>query len=299
MKKLVTIILVAAGVLISMTFSAHAAITDAVAAVVDGEIITRSEVDEAAQLLTQKTGESAQWKLALEKLVEQHLIAKQAKRFRITISEEELAMAIEQIKKRTKMSDETLRKEIAKRGITWEQYTSGLKKEILTGRTLGYAMRSEMKFNEKGLKKFYLKNVTKFKRQGKIRMLHMVVPLAADVDALQRVREEMNRGADPLEAGKALIGVSPYDTGMIPLGGLKEPFLSAIAETPVGNATRIISTPEGHNLLFITERTDAAIAPFEEVRGEVEALFVKEGEKEFLQNWVQQLKDEAEIKYMQ
>ena len=68
---------------------------------------------------------------ALNMLIEQKLADQEIKRYKISVSDQEINNAIEGIKKTTFITDEELREELSRQGLTIEEYRKQIKEEIL------------------------------------------------------------------------------------------------------------------------------------------------------------------------
>jgi parvulin-like peptidyl-prolyl isomerase len=147
-------------------------VLDRIDAVVNGRVITKSEVDKAVEVESlsggAKTGKTVQElrKEALDSMIDRILILEEARKFNIvTVTDEEVEKAYESIKKGFS-SDTEFEKALKKDEITTDELKDNLRDQILA---LKYIDRRIKFFIRVGLdeqKKYYEDNKDKFGGKG-------------------------------------------------------------------------------------------------------------------------------------
>lgn len=120
------------------TSPVRAEIVDGVAFVVNGEVVTLSELEERAgrQLPPRATEADAQQrrrdllKRVGEELVAEKLVEKQAEALGLTPSEPEIDAAIEEVVKANKIDAATLAAALAQQGLTMDKYREMLSAQL-------------------------------------------------------------------------------------------------------------------------------------------------------------------------
>jgi parvulin-like peptidyl-prolyl isomerase len=109
---------------------AQAVLVDRIVATVDSRAITRSELDERMKRnkLTRND--------ALNELVDEYLIAKDAVAKSITVSDEEISRAIEEVKKSNAIDDAQFDAALKAQGYTQQQYRTSIGLQLLQLRWL-------------------------------------------------------------------------------------------------------------------------------------------------------------------
>ncbi len=113
---------------------------DGIAAVVNKQVITLSQVEAEAKLAANHLRQqgiavpdaSVLRRQVLQNMISDELIRQEAERLNITVTDEQLARAVQSIAERNRITTDTLRKEIEKGGLDWNAYLTNLRKEIRT-----------------------------------------------------------------------------------------------------------------------------------------------------------------------
>ncbi|RUM40433.1 MAG: hypothetical protein DSY80_10280, partial [Desulfocapsa sp.] len=153
------------------TQSSQAEIIDSCVAVVNNDVITLSEVNEAGQAIFQRIAEqvpSEQLGRALqqarhtviEKLIEKKLLVQQAKLMNISVSDEEVDRALQRMLEQNNTSKEKFRDELTKMGMTEKQYRENLRDQILGSRLINYEVRSKVIITEDKILDYYDQHYT-------------------------------------------------------------------------------------------------------------------------------------------
>ena len=77
--------------------------------------------------------------------------------------------------------------------------------------------------------------------------------------------------------------------------GINATFKGAIEGLAVGTPAEIISLSGTHILLYLAERKEAGAQPFEEAVDKVQESFRRRGEEKLFRDWVEKLKQKAQI----
>jgi peptidyl-prolyl cis-trans isomerase SurA len=128
-------------------------VLDSVVGVVDGEVITLSDLDEAmprygkahifneGNLLDKEIKLRQARKEVLDMLIEERLLQRVGQRFGITVEDAEVDGAIEQMKQGANINEEAMLQELAAQGFTMEGYRHYLKAQIRRSRIIETTIR--------------------------------------------------------------------------------------------------------------------------------------------------------------
>ncbi len=159
MRKLNILICLCCFVLISFLSLAQANIIDSCVAVVNDDVITLSEVNEAGKPIFQRIAEQVapeqlaealkqSRKTIIKKLIDKKLLMQQAKLMHISVSDQEVDHALARILERNNTSKERFKAELAKMGMTEEQYRQNLREQALGSKLINYEVRSKIVITE-------------------------------------------------------------------------------------------------------------------------------------------------------
>src|SRR5271170_8410785 len=117
---------------------AHGELLDRIAAIVNDGLVLKSELDEQMEAVTKRLQEqkvelppeSVLRQQVLERLILQEIQAQRAKHVGLTISDEQLNGALQEIAQRNKIPFDELPTALAAQGVDYKQYRESLRKEL-------------------------------------------------------------------------------------------------------------------------------------------------------------------------
>ena len=149
------ILLLFLSLLVLQVSSALANIIDSCVAVVNDDVITLSEVNEAGKPMFQRVAEQVPpeqladalkqaRQTVIEKLIEKRLLVQQAEQMQISVSDEDVERALAQILERNSTTMEQFKSELAKMGMDEQQYRENLRDQLLGSKLINYEVRSKV-----------------------------------------------------------------------------------------------------------------------------------------------------------
>jgi parvulin-like peptidyl-prolyl isomerase len=275
---------------------ALSSVVDGVAAVVDGRVITRSEVEELAATRSRLDARSAgAVREALDLLIEKALVEKEAARYGIDTSEEEVDRGIADVRSRNSMDAEAFEGALRAQGIAYGAYRSEIRREILKAKVAGPVLRARLDgAREDELRAYYLKNVSAFREAEEVRLGHL--ELSADRGAAEAARTKIAAGADPRESARTVPGAGGYaDLGWMTPESLSEAVREAIQTVAAGGVTDVVELGGKCHLFLVTEKKKGRVPPYEEILELVRQRYFEEKEQELYGAWLDSLKQNARI----
>ncbi len=299
---------------------AEGAVVDRVVAVVNNEIITLSELRTADSQATSPLfeqlgianatpGEKKRLQGTLRFLIERKLQLQAASRRGITVGEDELQQALEEIKIRNGIaSDNALQRLLAEEDLTLQDYLKEIKEQILILKLVNREIRSNVVLQEHELSTYYRRHAEEFQgpEQVSIGQILLTVPANATPAMIEEIRRramelhaELSSGASFQELARAHSqGPDAADGGR--LGWFKEGELmevvdQAVFSLQVGEITMPVRTPIGFHIFKLFDRTGKGPLPFEAVRNRVEERLFLEKVEWAYRSWLKRLRDQAYV----
>jgi peptidyl-prolyl cis-trans isomerase SurA len=178
-------------VLLAWPAVADARVVEKIAALVGDDLILQSEVeDRAAPLLADiaaiaNPGEreartNAIRREILERLIDDQLLAQQATELKLTVSNDEIDRAIEQIKRDYGLDDAQLKDELRKQGLSMAAYRINTKREILKYRVLNIAVGSKINVGDSEVQSYYDRHMKSANIQVRASHIFLAIPENAD-----------------------------------------------------------------------------------------------------------------------
>jgi peptidyl-prolyl cis-trans isomerase SurA len=172
MKTLAFFLLTAGGFLLfSPNLSGE--VVDRIAALVNGDVITLSEVDQMGgpfleQVRQTSTAAEREEKMKkarveiLEHLIESKLLEEEMKKRKIEVPERDVDAAINDVLKNSGFTEVELRKYLVREGMTYSAYRQKVKDELGKMRLVNREIKSKIVINEDEMRKYYRDNQEKF-----------------------------------------------------------------------------------------------------------------------------------------
>lgn len=300
-----------------------AEVVDRIVAVVNDDVITLSELNEEGNayfetLIKRVSAKQLQDEMpklkqeVLSQMIDQRLIEQHAAKLEIKISDDEVNQTITTMLTDNNATREDLKKDLARKGMSEEQYKKQLRNQMLQSRLIGREVRSKVVVTDEMVKKYYTANYTATKGATGYHILQMGFlwgdeqkqkSAAEAKQAAEQAKAQLDDGKTFAEvAGEMSDLPSKVDGGDIGVFQQDElaPFMKDIilAMKP-GNVSSIIETPNGYQILKLVsildgEQLSAAIPA--NIKKEIETkLYQQEGE-ELYKKWVSELRTQAFIK---
>ncbi len=294
-------------------------VIDRIVALVNNEVITLSELEEAGSRLfrqlieTTPPGEREE-KLKkarreiLEQLIENKILEQEIRKRKVEVSEREVDTAVAEILKHNRLTENELKMALAKEGISYAAYRRQIRDDLGKMRLINREIKSKIVVNEEDLKRIYQEKIKEFMEPVEVKLQQIFIPgprsgageelknLEAKVENLWR---RARQGEDFTElARRYSLGPEAKDGGI--LGYFKKneliPELEEIAfKLKIGEISDIVRSSHGWHILRLLERKGGNPKPFAEVAPKIrEAQLQQEAEKKF-QEWLQHLKSKAYI----
>jgi peptidyl-prolyl cis-trans isomerase SurA len=298
----------AAGVALFFSGQAFAVVVDRVVAVVNKEIITQSELDESAKSRAQEQKISREE--LLNRMIEKKLELQSARRKGIYVKDDELKVALEDIKQRNGFeSDEALKRAVSNEGVSWESYLANLRDELTLFKLIGREVDANLLVTDEELKRYYETNKDAFLLPPRVRLrqIFLSAPSNASPEQVERVQKRVqeievllkNEGKDfarlAEEHGEGPERRAGGEIGFFHRGELAPAIEQVVFELSEGEVSGVIRSPAGFHLLKVEERKAEDPKPFDQVRKQVEAEVVAKKREELRQKWVSELWTESYV----
>lgn len=284
----------------------HGVIIDGVAAVVDGEVITISEVravvKERAFIQDLRIESEAG---ALEYLIEKKLMEKAAKLAGNEVSDAEIDIVIKDVLKRNRITEDELKRSLEEEGLSYNAYREAIRTQILKTKIIGREIRGQVVATEEDLRKFYEENSQLFRQEDEYRIQKIVIKVPQGADAnkyyehAKKLRERILNG-EAFEAIASIYSSDPSsqfggDIGFVKVSELNPKIAEAVAGMKEGGISNVIPIGDAYYIIRVVERRMGKVMEFENVRKRVEELYLeRETEKRFRQ-WIKNLRQKATI----
>jgi peptidyl-prolyl cis-trans isomerase SurA len=306
---------------------------DRIAAVVNDDVITLSELEESGREYLERIREKAPpdqvdamleegRKRLLDKLVNQHLISQQAAKANIHVSEQELESSYAEQLQNMGLSKEEFRDKLKQSGLSVEKYKTDLRSKILRDKLIRFEVRSKVVVTEEMMQEYYATKYSEKVEDGGYYLLQMGFtwgdseevqnsPELLEADkarARQRAEKARQRILDGADFGTIARQFSNLpsaddggDIGVFQKDEMAAYMRDAIVELDVGEISPILETPIGYQFFKLLSRkkdTGVERIPFEAVKEDIHQKLMERNFKKIYGQWVDEIKKSSYIKKM-
>lgn len=314
MKKVCLIAMLVAAV------PAWAELVDRIAAVVNRDIITLSEVEARAAPELQRVAaegdpskraelRKAALKRSLDGLIGEKLMESQLKELNIDVADAEIDLAIDDVKKQNNIDGAQFEQLLSSEGYTLATYRAFMKKHLARMKLVNLKVRSKVKVSEEDIKAEYQRAAKAESEDAEVHARHILVQVAAKAtpEQIEAARKKavalMEEAKVPNTDFAALAkkkseGPSKDDGGDLGFfrrGVMVPEFERAAFTLPIGGVSDPIRTKFGWHVIKVEERRALAVKPYEELKDGLREKILRNQLEKYTDQYIQELRSQAVV----
>lgn len=296
-----------------------AVVVEKVMAIVNGDIITLTEMQEqSVPLIRKMVMESSDRsapprvddteKQVLKRLIDQRLQLQEARSQGITTSAAEVDAYIEDLKKNANIkSNEEFQQVLAKEGLSLPKLKKDVEDHLTILKIVGKEVRSKIIISEQDVRKAYEDEIDKFVEPTQVRLRYILISLPKDVspEATSQEKKKAEEVLIKLKKGEDFSQVAKKDSagpmadmggdiGYVKKGDLHPDVDKVAFSLREGQISDIIPLPSGFVIIKVEERR-TPIQPYVEVADQIrEKMYGKRVEDKY-REWAQALQAKAYV----
>ena len=297
--------------------AANRQVVDRVAALVNGEVVTLSDLTERAgaewaridRMDPGKEKDAARvatLKRVFDLLVAERLLQDQAKTLQLEVTDAQVDAAVGDIKTRNRFDDAQLDQALAEQGLTRSEFRSQIRRELETYQVLQYKVRGRVKVTDDDVRNYYQTHPGEFGGQTEVHVRHIFLPIAegapkADEQRAyalgEKVLARLKAGEDFAQVAREISkGPSAPDGG--DLGWLRRNTIQKSLEDVAfklepGQISGLVRAGPGLHILKVEERRVGGGKKFEDVSDEIKNRLFEEQVGTYRQQYIDELKRDA------
>jgi len=278
-------------------------ITDGIAAIVNTEVITISELetelrDETIRLRARFEGKDLEQRLThkefdvLNRIIERKLQLQEAKAKGIGVSEEELDQALDSLRQ-------------TQPGVADSTPRSRLREELILRRMLDFEVRRRIMVSPEETRSYYTKAQDEFTTPSRYHLKQILLKPhvgESNVEVLARaegIMKQIKDGADFAELAKqhseGSESVLGGDLGFMRKDELQGPLSQALEGLHVGDVSPPVESELGIHILMLEKVIPGEPLPFDEVKDSIKNNLFQRKTRDIRGEWLSTLKDKAYI----
>jgi len=294
-------------------------VVDRIIALVNNDVLTLSELEEAGRRLFEQVQQATlpsqrEEKLkkakegVLDQLIENKLLDQEIKKKKIEVSDRDVDVAIEDIRKENHMTENDLKVALAKDGMSYSSYWNQIRDDLGKFRLVSREIKSKIVIKDEDVQKTYQEKIKEYidPLEVKVQQVFFLIPQGSTEERIEELRQEARSLLDRAKKGEDFAdlaikysqGPEAREGGVLGFFKHKEliPELEEAAfQLKAGELSGIVRSPEGFHILRVLERKGGEPRPFAVVKNKIrEEMIQKEAERQF-KEWMKTLKAKAYI----
>jgi peptidyl-prolyl cis-trans isomerase SurA len=284
-------------VVASFSAAARAEILEQILVKVNGEILTKTELEQRQiSVLRQRNPQALQddaaVKEALKEItprllvdtIDEMLLVQRGRELGYRMTDEQFRGILDNIKKENKLeTEEQFQAALKQEGMTVEELRRSIERRMLIDRVQQLEVMQKVGITDEEAKRYYAEHPDEFRTQSAVTLREILVSVpvgdgksinvAQDEEALAKAEEARKRVTAGEDFAKLAAEVSDAPSkangglvGPINRAELAPALLKMLESLKPGEVTKPIRTPRGYQIIKLETATEAELQPFEQVR---------------------------------
>ena len=294
---------------------------DKVVAKVNGDTITRSELNAAVQGLRMQFAQQGRTippaelgkfeRDVLEEMVSRELLLQQAKKQELKGLDSEVDKEMSGIEEQVG-GKEALAGKLKEAGFSLEDYRQRVKENLMVQKTVRNVVDEKVKVSEKDIEEFYNQNKEHAKRPEMAKVRHILIrvpPQASEAERaakktqIEAIRDQLKKGGDFAKLAKEH-SEDPGskerggDLGEFPAGVMVPEFDAVAFSLEPGKISDVVSTQFGFHVLEVISRTEGKDLTLPELHDDIEERLKQEKGASVARDYVTDLRKSAKVEIL-
>jgi len=317
--KLFKVIVGAMFLVMLVSTSGLSAMADKIIAVVNDEIITQKEFNDACEPYLKKIDETYQGNnkaevikqtkdAILQRLIDNLLIEHEAKRIGTSIKDEEVMNVLKDMLTRQNVSMEDFVKKLEREGNSLASAKNEIKGQLMRMKLMRWEIKSKIMISEQEIGEYYNQHRDEYegKEAVRIKQIMLTVPPGAGKAAKVKIKEaaaQIQKSAlsgESFEQLAAKYSQGPAasqggDVGFVEKGGII-PEIEAVAfSLPLDQVSSVIESSLGFHIIKVIDKRGAGLKPIDAVREEIKAKLEDGKLEKKYDEWIAALRKKSHI----
>ena len=247
---------------------------------------------------------------AVEALVNQDLLFREAVRQEITPTGEEIDAQLEEIVTQFPSRAE-FESQLGLSGLTPDVLKDDIRRNLMIQRLVEAQFPEDLESTDEEIEEFYTANTDQFEQPEQVEASHILIQIPSSGDEeeknaklaeIEAIKVRIDGGEDFAEVAKE----SSQDTGSAPQGGSLGYFgrgqmIPAFEEVAFalepGEISDIVETQFGYHLIQVSDKREAGTVPLEEISEQIGIYLTNQKQQQVIGDYLRNLRKGADIQY--
>jgi len=308
------------GIMLLFSCETDAKIIEKIVAIVNGDIITLSELREISvpylekmQLKFSLENDEEQIKeiekRILDQLIDEKLVKQEADRLEIAVDDKEVDIAVRDVMSKNNIAKDQFEQVLLEEGLTFEDYRKQLKEQMQKMRLLDQEIKSKIQITEKEVEKYYKENMDDYNTPPEVRIqqILLIIPSEASEQEINQIREKADGIVQKIREGEdftSMVKLYSQDataaTGGV-MGVFRQgellPGLNKVAfSLEVNEVSSVIQTSRGFHIVRVLDKRERQKMTKEEKWNEIENFLYNQKFEDEFQQWMKKIRKRSYLK---
>ncbi|HOD36011.1 MAG TPA: peptidylprolyl isomerase [Syntrophales bacterium] len=307
--------LIAVAALLSFTGNASAEVADRIVAIVNEEVITQRELNLTIDMFSKRI-ERSNPGVPIEKireevslpvlnnLIEETLLKQEARRLGITVKDEEVTTAINDLLAKRKWKMEDVKANLDKEGMSFDEYREATRNNMIKGRVIRREIQSKIAVSNEEIGNYYREHRDEYEGQEAARIRQIMIPVPGNIEEDTRslakaqaedVLNKLKSGVPFEQLAVQYRGPGTGDMGYVEKGTLLPAVDDVAFKLKVGEISDVIESPAGFHIIQVVDKRGGGAKPLPDVRNEIEDIIGREKAEKKFADWMADLRKRSYI----
>lgn len=287
-------------------------LVDRIVAIVNDDVVTWSELQQAVAPYIEAKAPGAPrdqlMKDALDQLVADRLLSQQVSEAKITVEEDEVERAMDDICRQNNITRDQLKQAVETRGVSMGQYQEDLKHQLVRLKLIDLKVRSRVVVPDSDIRQEYEAESALETREELIQLRHLFFRYGESASEADRARvlERAKAARARVVAGESFEAVakevsegptasSGGDLGEMPQGSLLPELAKAMKGMKEKQLSQPIITPNGIHVVLLESRRLKEPEGYEAKKTKIyQRLYQQEVDRQ-MRVWIEELRAQAAV----
>ena len=278
-------------------------LVDRIAAVVNDEVITLSEVDEAALPLYRKylagvTDPQEESRImhrirkeVLERLIEEKLIQQEIRKRKIRVSDQEVEAFIHRVKARLG-GKEAFRDFLSTQGLSEPEYWEQVREQLKRLKLIRGSVQARIVITDEEVRRYYEEHYL----QNAEKTLHLAAIVTSEEERIREAAKALAEGQDFSQVARRYSEIPGEDFGTFKFSELAPELRKALEGKGPGEITPPVTSGGRWFIFKILAIKITPTKPLEAVKEEIRQTLYQKALDQYFKRWLKELKERAFIK---